>query len=259
MVILLIIILFIPLLWVTGFLVVTDFSVPLKEARQFHHVLVIFPHADDEAITCGGSLHHFSATGSIVTLVLLTRGERGISNAARSGSLKDIRTREARTVAVILGISRLIQEDFGDGELRDKKQDLRMFIETLIEQEKPDLLITYDLAGLYGHADHITCSEVITELKKTRFQEVPLWYVTFSKRVLARVKPPEDLAADSLVQGKRAFPSHKLFIGASVFPKIKSWYTYKSQRASMKEGVRKLLPIWFFLTMMLFEYFAEVR
>jgi hypothetical protein len=52
--IILIVLLIILLLWMTGFLVATDFSVPLRDARQFHRVLVIFPHADDEAITCGG-------------------------------------------------------------------------------------------------------------------------------------------------------------------------------------------------------------
>jgi len=113
-------------------------------------------------------------------------------------------------------------------------------------------------AGFYGHADHITCSEIITELKKTRFQEVPLWYVTFPKRVLARVKPPEHMATDPHVQEKRTSPTHKIFIGVSVFPKIKSWYTYKSQRASFTKGLSKLLPLWFFLSMLLFEYFAEV-
>lgn len=257
--IILIVLLIILLLWMTGFLVATDFSVPLRDARQFHRVLVIFPHADDEAITCGGSLHRLSAGGSAVTLVLLTKGERG-PNATRNGSLKDVRTREARAVTAILGISKLVQEDLGDGELRSKKQELRMFIETFIEQEKPDLLISYDLAGLYGHADHMTCSEIITELKKTRFQEVPLWYVTFPKRVLARVKLPEHIATDPHIQEKRAFPTHKLFIGVSVFPKIKAWYTYKSQRASLREGISKFIPIWslwFFLSMVLFEYFAE--
>ena len=258
MAILLILLLIIPLLWMTGFLVVTDFSVPLRDARQFHHVLVIFPHADDEAITCGGSLHHFAAGGSAVTLVLLTKGERGTPDATLNVSLKDIRTREAQTVTAILGISRFIQEDFGDGELHDKRQELTTFIDTLIEQEKPDLLITYDLAGFYGHADHIACSEIITELKKTRFQEVPLWYVTFPKRVLARVKPPEHMATDPHVQEKRTLPTHKIFIGVSVFPKIKSWYMYKSQRASFTKGLSKLLPLWFFLSMLLFEYFAEV-
>src|SRR5947209_17845520 len=112
----------------TGFLLVTDFSVPLRDARQFRHVLVIFPHADDEAVTCGGSLHHFSAGGSIVTLVLLTKGERGTANATQNVSLKDVRTKEAQAVTGMLGVSRLIQEDFGDGALHDKKQELRMFI-----------------------------------------------------------------------------------------------------------------------------------
>ena len=257
MVMLLIIVLIIPLLWMTGFLVVTDFSVPLRDARQFHRVLVIFPHADDEAITCGGSLHRFSAGGSAVTLVLLTRGERGTPNATPNVSLKDMRTREAQAVTAILGIAKFIQEDFGDGALHEKKQELRTFLATLIEQEKPDLLITYDLAGLYGHTDHIACSEVITELKKTRFQEVPLWYVTLSKRMLARIKLPEHMAIDPHFQEKQVFPTHKLFIGVSVFPKIKSWYTYKSQRASLTKGILKFLPIWFFLSMVLFEYFAE--
>lgn len=257
MVILFLIILIVPLFWMMGFLVVTDFSVPLRDIRQFHRILVIFPHADDEAVTCGGTLHHFVARGSLVTLVLLTKGEQGTSNAARQASLKDIRTREAQTVTAILGVSRLIQEDFGDGALHNKKQELNLFIATLIEQEKPDLLITYDLAGLYGHTDHITCSEVISELKQTRFQAIPLWYVTFSKRVLARVKLPEHMTTTPHNQEKQAIPTHKIFIGDSVFPKIKSWYAYKSQRASLKEGIRKFLPIWFFLSMVLFEYFAE--
>lgn len=257
MVILLILFLIIPVLWMTGFLLVTDFSVPLKDARQFHHVLVIFPHADDEAISCGGFLHRVSRGGSAVMLALLTKGERGTPNATLDVSLKDMRMGEAQAVSAILGISKLIQEDFGDGALHEKKPALRTFIATLIEQEKPDLLITYDLAGLYGHTDHITCSEIITELKKNRFQEIPLWYVTLPKRVLARVKLPDHMNTDSHVQEKRACATHKIFIGASVFPKIKSWYTYKSQRASLTEGIRRVLPIWFFLSMVLFEYFAE--
>jgi LmbE family N-acetylglucosaminyl deacetylase len=194
-----------------------------------------------------------------VTLVVLTKGEKGTRTAISSESLKEIRTREARTVTAILGIARLIQEDFGDGELREKKQELRTFIHALIDQEKPDLLLTYDLAGLYGHTDHITCSEIITELKKTSFREIPLWYVTFPKRVLSRVKPSDYLVTDIHIREKQALPSHKLFIGASVFPKIKAWYAYKSQRAALKDGTTRWLPFWFFLSMVLFEYFAEVH
>jgi LmbE family N-acetylglucosaminyl deacetylase len=263
MAILLIVLLIITFLWMTGFLLITDFAVPLiKAKRQFQHVLVIFPHADDEAISCGGFLHHISRNGCNVTLLLLTKGERGIPQARCSGNFKEIRVKEAQEVAATLGISRLIQEDFGDGILREKKQELMMFITALIEQERPDLLITYDLAGFYGHTDHIICSEIVTELKKTSFPAMSLWYVTFPKRVLTRIKLPQDLAIDPQFQERQAAPTHKIFIGASIFPKIKSWYTYKSQRTALANGISKFVPLWllwFFLSMVLFEYFAEVR
>jgi LmbE family N-acetylglucosaminyl deacetylase len=259
MILLFIIFSFILLLWLAGFLFVTDFAVPLRDVRQFQRVLVLFPHADDEAITCAGCLHGLAKRGCAVTLVLLTKGERG-PNPGQQSNLQEIRTQEAQLVAATLGISRLIQEDFGDGVLCKKKPELTAYIETLIEQEKPDLLITYDLAGFYGHMDHVVCSEIVTNLKKTRFSEVPLWYVTFPKRVLTRIKLPADLTLDLHFQEKQALPTHKIFIGVSVFPKIKAWYTYKSQRASLASGIGTSAAVWFLwflLSMVLFEYFAE--
>ncbi len=196
-----------------------------------------------------------------MTLALLTKGERG-PNATQATNLKELRTKEAQAVSAMLGISKLIQEDFGDGTLPQKKQELTTFISWLIEQEKPELLITYDLAGFYGHPDHIACSEIITELQHTCFPEIPLWYVTFPKRVLARVKLPKDRATDPHLQAKRAIPTHRVFIGASVLPKIRAWYTYKSQRVSLMKGISAFTPtwfLWFFLSMVLFEYFTEVR
>jgi LmbE family N-acetylglucosaminyl deacetylase len=262
MALLLIVLFIIPFLWITGFLLVTDFAVPLRKERRLQRVLVIFPHADDEAISCGGFLRRISRSGCNVTLLILTKGERGIPRERRYGDFKEIRVKEAQKVVAILGIPRLIQEDFGDGRLSEQRQELTMFIAALIEQEQPDLLITYDLAGFYGHADHIMCSEIITELKRTRFPELPLWYVTFPKRVLTKIKLPTDLAIDPQFQEKQAVPTHKIYIGASVFPKIKSWYTYKSQRTALANGISRFAPVWllwFFLSMVLFEYFAEVR
>src|SRR5260221_9150151 len=99
--IILIVLLIILLLWMTGFLFATDFSVPLRDARQFHHVLVIFPHADDEAITCGGAPDRLSAWGRALTLMLFTQGARG-PEAKRNRTPKDIRNRATRAVSAIL-------------------------------------------------------------------------------------------------------------------------------------------------------------
>src|SRR5262245_39086441 len=76
------------LFWITGFLLVTDFAVPPKKSVIFRRVLVIFPHADDEAVSCAGFLHRLSRTGSDITWLLLTKGERGIPQERRYGNSK---------------------------------------------------------------------------------------------------------------------------------------------------------------------------
>ncbi|HUY78553.1 MAG TPA: PIG-L family deacetylase [Ktedonobacterales bacterium] len=251
------------LIWLAGFLLVVDFAIPFAEVSAFQRILVIFPHADDEAISCGGALHRFARQGKAVTLIILTKGERGTPDARPDAQLGLARTREAAAAAKTLGIARLIQEDFGDGALSAKRQELATYIADAIQSEQPDLLITYDRAGFYGHPDHIVCSQVVTDVRTSAFPQVALWYVTFPARVRAGVRMPESLAAEAGAKAgakaDQARPTLKVFIGASVFPKIAAWYTYQSQRASLTKGVLRLAPIWFFLSMMLFEYFAEVK
>ncbi len=159
------------MLWLIGFLSVTDVFVSTKspkDTRAFRRVLAIFPHPDDEAVSCGGTLHRFAAEGRQVALALLTRGERGTPDAHVSERLGAIRACEAQAVAKKLCV-RLIQADFGDGELCQSKQLLAAYITALIEREAPDLLITYDLAGFYGHPDHIACAEVVTKVRARSF------------------------------------------------------------------------------------------
>jgi LmbE family N-acetylglucosaminyl deacetylase len=263
------------LTWAAGFVVVTDFTLPMINRRQagaFRRVLVVFPHADDEAVTCAGYLHLLSQRGCAVTLVLLTMGERGTPDGRVDLQLKDVRAHEAQQVALLLGLARCIQADFGDGMLRDRMEAVRAFLTQTIWHEHPDLLITYDRDGLYGHADHIVCATIITDLRARLCPSVPLWYVTLPSRVLARVRLPEHLdhmehlpaGTDdrvALLHPMRAAPAshatHKVFVGCSVIPKIRAWYTYGSQRGSLTAGVLRALPMWFFLSMVLFEYFVD--
>jgi LmbE family N-acetylglucosaminyl deacetylase len=256
---LVIVIFIVVLTWLTGFLWVTDISVPSRETCRFRRLLAIFPHPDNEAVTCGGFLHRASKSGCLVTLAILTKGERGGTHPSFEPNLKFVRSAEAQAAGSVLGLSGLRQFDLGDGQLQDKRQELEKVIYGLVEQEKPDLLITYDLAGFYGHPDHVACSEIVTRLKMTAFREVNLWYATFPRRVLALARPPDDINADPDYRLRQSAPTHKVFIGASVFPKIHSWYAYKSQRAALTKGIRRLLPIWFFMSMVLFEYFADVN
>ena len=112
-------------------------------------------------------------------------------------SLKAIRHREAEQVAGILGVSRLIQEDFGDGQLRHRREQVTSYLSREIARINPDLILTHDLAGLDGHQDHVACSEILTELKRTELAHVPLWYVALPPRVLKLLKLVGQLATDA--------------------------------------------------------------
>src|ERR1019366_9278078 len=72
----------------------TDRLVPRGDIRRFKHVVAVFPHADDETVTCGGTLQRFAASGALVTLVLLTGGERGNPAGVMQAELADRRRAE---------------------------------------------------------------------------------------------------------------------------------------------------------------------
>jgi len=244
--------------WSAGVAFTTVWSVPRGDVRRFNSVLVVFPHPDDETVNCGGTLNSFSRAGSAVTVLLLTRGERGNEGGIFDPALGEIRNAEALRAADILGVSSLIHEDFGDGRLNERRADVRRRIADRIEVIKPDLLITYDLAGLDGHADHVVCAELVTELRRAQFPDVALRYVAQPGRLVRVLQGVRQLVTNAEVDRRRAMPTERVFIGAGVIPKIRAWYAYRSQRGSIARGLGRLLPTWLAVSMLQFEYFAEV-
>jgi LmbE family N-acetylglucosaminyl deacetylase len=237
------------LLWIAGVLVATDLSVPALDARRYRNVLAVFAHADDELVSCGGTLRRLAARGGAVTLVILTKGERGTRGGTLQPELKAVRTKEARAAASLLRIADVVQADLGDGLLHERRREISTFLERTIERVEPDLLITHDLAGLYGHSDHIACAEVVTELRRSRFPGCALWYPALPRGVQAIARLTGQLPVDP----RRADPTGRLFIGgAGVLAKIRAWRVYESQRASLGRG----MPLW--LSVLLFEHFEAV-
>ncbi len=245
------------LIWIVGVFYANDFSLPSKNVSEFKNVLVIFPHADDEVLNAGGLIHTLSENKSNVTLVILTKGEKGNADAHYDEKLKEIRTNEAQEASKVLGVTKLIQEDFGDGELIHKKSHIETYMRKTITAVRPDLIVTYDLAGLYGHPDHIVASEVITKLHQEN--HIPLWYVSLPKKVLNLIQLPEHMANDPRFKNRRVFPVFKVFVGNSIFVKIKAVAAYKSQKESFSGFLPvKQIPGTFFYSMQLYEYFFEV-
>lgn len=246
--------------WLTTFFAFNDFKIPSQKITGFKKVLIIFPHPDDEALATGGLINLLCCQKCQTTVVILTKGEGCIHNRKIKDSIKSIRSSEAARVSKILGCSELILEDFGDESLSNKKTQLKKYIAQLVKTKKPDLVITYDLAGLYGHKDHMIISKIITDLIGKNFPKTSLWYVSFPFKILNRIKIPEHRKNDPLFFDQRSIPTHKVFLGSKIFAKILAMSAYKSQRSTFQKAMPlKIIQFEFFYSFQLFEYYSQVN
>ncbi len=152
-------------------------------------VLALFPHPDDE-VTVAGTLMKLKSEGHHVTLVCLTRGEKGKSSGIEDElELARLRTSEMEESARIIGVDRLILKDYPDSGIQQIGMDsLRKVVEELIQVNSPDMLISYDSkVGLYGHPDHRLTGQAVEEVFMNQkgtsgFTPSQLFQVTLCKK-----------------------------------------------------------------------------
>jgi LmbE family N-acetylglucosaminyl deacetylase len=134
-------------------------------------LVCLHAHPDDEALLTGGLMARAAAEGHRVVLVVATRGEAGLTDAARRDGLGDRRVRELETAASALGcydVRWLGHADSGmDGAHRVPGAFADADVEAVAEQvavilraERADVLTVYDPAGGYGHPDHVQVHRV---------------------------------------------------------------------------------------------------
>lgn len=125
-------------------------------------LLVILAHPDDESFGMGGTLARYAAEGVHVTLICATRGEAGIEGLApeQAGQLRE---RELRAAAAILGIAQVTFMGYHDAELAQVDQEIaiRQLVAALHEVQ-PQAVITFGPDGITGHPDHVAIHQLTT-------------------------------------------------------------------------------------------------
>lgn len=190
--------------------------------------------------------------------MILTSGERGTPDGGRLTGLAAVRAAEAGRAAKLLGITDVVQGGFGDGSIASMRDQVLAWLGSVIADWQPELVITYDRAGLYGHPDHVACSEIVTDLRRARFPDLTLWYTTLPSRLVRTMTRVGALPSDAALAVSRALPNRKVFIGANLVAKLRAWHSYRSQRGSLGRGAGRFVPAWLFLSVQLFEYFEQV-
>ena len=133
-----------------------------------HALLAVFAHPDDESLACGGLLALCADAGARVSLLCLTRGERGPGSEAVDGGgagrpLGDVRAGELREAARVLGIRDVVLLEHEDGMLPwIDGALLERDVLDAIRRLRPDVVVTFDEDGLYWHPDHVAVHERVT-------------------------------------------------------------------------------------------------
>lgn len=150
-------------------------------------VVGIFPHPDDEAFSSAGFLYNASRLGADVRLITMTSGEAStLRYGLRKGRALNIaRESELFCAAQAIKVKGVILGHFSDGRLNKNKQKIRKFLESIIAEIKPDFVITLEPKGIYGHPDHITLTDVIGKINKTKKDKFKLVYATVGEKFKA--------------------------------------------------------------------------
>jgi LmbE family N-acetylglucosaminyl deacetylase len=134
-------------------------------------LMAVLAHPDDESLGVGGTLAKYASEGVEVFLLTATRGDAGRYGNHRPGeaqhpgsaALADIRERELRAAASVLGVREVALLDYRDQRLdRAAPQDVIAAIVQHLRRVQPHVVITFGPDGAYGHPDHVAISQYTT-------------------------------------------------------------------------------------------------
>ena len=123
--------------------------------RRIKSALCIVAHPDDIEFYCGGAVLQMTRRGVAVDFVLVTSGDKGARDAAKTrAKVARTREREQELAAEVLGVKHVAFLRHPDAELVESLE-LRQELVREIRGSKPDVLLTFDPNVPYRfHPDH---------------------------------------------------------------------------------------------------------
>lgn len=171
------------------------------------HVLVIFPHPDDEAFGVSGTMSMHIEQGTPVTYACLTLGEMGrnLGNPpfATRESLPEIRRAELLASAEAIGVTDLRMMGLRDKtvEFEDDEKMTKM-MEDLIAETNPSLVITF-YPEYAVHPDHEATARAVVRAVGRMENRPKLHCVAFANNTLEMLGEPDIIHNIATVRDKK--------------------------------------------------------
>jgi LmbE family N-acetylglucosaminyl deacetylase len=137
-------------------------------------VLGVWAHPDDEAYLSAGLMALTRRHGQRVVVVTATAGEAGGVTAA-------LRRRELAASLAVLGVDEHRALGLPDGGCADVDDALgASLVRRIIEDVRPDTIVTFGPEGMTGHPDHQAVSAWTTAAWRDAGAAARLWYATLT-------------------------------------------------------------------------------
>jgi len=169
-------------------------------------LMAVHAHPDDEASSTGGILARYGAEGVRTVVVTCTNGELGDGpEGVKPGepghdeaTVTSVRRGELERSCAILKVTDLELLGYHDSGMMGWPQndqpgsfwatpveEASARLATLIERYRPEVVVTYDERGFYGHPDHIQANRItLAALESTGIPQ-KLYYPGIPKSALA--------------------------------------------------------------------------
>lgn len=188
-----------------------------NNGRPRKTLLGVFAHPDDESFGPGGTLAKYAAEGADVHVIIATDG---IAGSVEQGTLlqdhetlAQVRSAELANAAVALGVTSIWSLPYRDSGMRGTPENnhpdalIQQPLATLTDEVadymqrfQPQVVITHDPRGGYGHPDHIhVCNATTAAFYRLAVRNIvsassssgapkpwpsKLYYTAFDKRML---------------------------------------------------------------------------
>jgi LmbE family N-acetylglucosaminyl deacetylase len=144
-------------------------------------LLGVWAHPDDEAYLSSGLMARVRQLGGRVAVVTATRGEHGTDDPRRwpPEELAAVRELELKASLAEVGVHEHHWLAYRDGELGGVPlaQGAGDLV-PLVDELRPDVIVTFGADGMTGHDDHRAVSAWATEAWRRTGRHGELWYAT---------------------------------------------------------------------------------
>ena len=131
---------------------------PLPDIEKYQKIMFVGPHPDDIEIGAGATVNKMVASGKDVYMLICTDGGAGINkDTITPEEIAEIRAKESRNAANILGVEKLDNLGFEDGGEYTEWELAKEIAKKIIEFA-PEVVICPDPnLPTETHPDHLKC------------------------------------------------------------------------------------------------------